>query len=127
MTTQRRALPLNDKFSVPGELDNIHRIMNLFAMPPGKNVFEDYALTGQDRRIYCMRSGINLRLPVLREIDHGLIIFIKDKSGLAGSSSIVITPQPGADIEGASSLSISTNFGKYYLQWDFMEGSYFLV
>ena len=127
--SQRRGF-LRGDFTPQGvyaELDYVHQVLNGLDFPSGLRIFQDYEATVQDSRIYCLRPGLTIRLPVLRRENDGYVIFIQDRSGDASGSPITIQAPPGQVINGAATVTISANYGKKAIQWSFDEGNWFEV
>jgi hypothetical protein len=74
-----------------------------------------------------MRGGVTIVIPLLKEDDDGWTLFIKDKSGVAGSQNITIAFPPGILCEGFPTLLIATNYGSKRIQWDFKEQEFFQI
>lgn len=128
--SQRRGFFRDGNFtpqSVYAELDYVHQVLNSLNSPIGTRVFSDYVASSKDQRIYCLRSGLTIRLPVLRQENDGYILFVQDRSGEAASGNITIQAPPGFLINGQSTSVISTNYGKKAVQWDASEGNWFEV
>lgn len=127
MTSQRRGF-VKEGFGfreVNAELDFIHQVLNALNYPIPEKVIKNYVASVADRRISCMRAGITITLPSLGEDDDGWLIFIQDRSGDATASPITVLPPKGVLIRGATSATISTDYGSQSLQWDFGENQFF--
>lgn len=128
--TQRRGFLRSgelDAKEIYAELDYIHQVLNALSFPLGERVFLDHSADVFSRRIYCMRPGLTIRLPVLKKEDDGWVIFIQDRSGEAATSNITITAPAGKLINASATSSITSAYGKKLIQWDFEEGKYFEI
>lgn len=111
------------------ELDHVHQRLNQERFPPGKEIFEDYKVSVFDERIYCLRHSLTVTLPSLKKEDDGFIVFISDRSGKAATSGQrhTIKAPPGKTVNGASSVTIATNYGEQVIQWSFERDEFFTV
>jgi hypothetical protein len=129
MRTQKRGF-IKETFNVRevnGEIDYLHQRLNELGFPLEEKILTDYTASVADDRIACMRPGLTIVIPLLKEDDDGWVLFIKDKSGEAGTSPITLSFPPGITCEGATTLTISSNYGSRTIQWDFKEQEFFQI
>lgn len=116
MTDQRKSYA-QDRSGI-GELDQLYKNANEINFPKDTRIQKDYTATVDDRRISFLQPGLTLTLPSLNDSADQFLLFVIDKSLEAGTTAQTILPNTGKTIGGATSLSISTNGGFYWLQWD---------
>ncbi len=122
MKSQRRGF-IHKNPDLNDELDFIHQILN----NKGKvytRVTQSYNATIEDERIACSGGLITISLPDPRKVELGREMFVNDESGNASASGFNITVKDasGGKISGATSQTISTDFGglRFYsnkLKW----------
>lgn len=100
-----------------GELDHLHKRINEIAFLKETLVNTNYTATIYDRALSLTRKGTTVTLPFLRSESNGILLLVKDKSGLAATTNHTIKTPPGSGglIDGSSTLSITTNYGFVWL------------
>lgn len=106
LTSQRLAFDADQPMA--RELDHIHNNLNLLQLLEFKVVAENYTLTQQDKVVVLTQPSLTIKLPRIISQQEGWYCIIKDESGSAGHT---IETIGDVNIDGSSTLSISTNYG----------------
>lgn len=109
MVRQRRILV--EDFATNQELNDVWDAFNAGVLESRTVIRNDYKALPTDSFIAVKRGGLTITLPSARNVVLGKTIYIKDESGNAGSSNITINRDSGDTIDGATSTSITSNFG----------------
>jgi len=102
---------------VNSELDEVYKILNEIKILKIVKARVDYFMVEDDEIIGVTRDGLVITL-VLAERFKNKTVIIKDESGLAGSTGITMRRSGLAEIDGATNVNISTNFGVLRLYSD---------